>query len=179
MLSQLTVTSGFTAQDYVQSLVGPGIIVSNVTMTNNSAAQIGFFDGQNSNIGFNSGVIMAAGPVTGLEGTGAMQDNGQPGNGLGDPDLLTVAQSVTSNPQVGFINDVNDAITLEFDFVPSSNVASFNFVFSSDEYTTYVNSQFNDVFAFFISGPGFSTPKNIAVLPGTNTPISINNVYNK
>ena len=188
MLSQLTVTSGFTAQDYVQSLVGPGIIVSNVTMTNNSAAQIGFFDGQNSNIGFNSGVIMAAGPVTGLEGTGAMQDNGQPGNGLGDPDLLTVAQSVTSNPQVGFINDVNDAITLEFDFVPSSNVASFNFVFSSDEYTTYVNSQFNDVFAFFVSGPGITGPfaspagfpggaQNVAVIPGTNTPITISTIF--
>ena len=60
MLSQLTVTSGFTAQDYVQSLVGPGIIVSNVTMTNNSGAQIGFFDGQNSNIGFNSGVLIGS-----------------------------------------------------------------------------------------------------------------------
>lgn len=187
-MSQLTVSSGFTAQDYVQSLVGPGIIVSNVTMTANSGDQIGFFDGQNSNIGFNSGVIMAAGPVVGLVGNAATADAGQPGNGQGDADLLTVAQSVTSNPQAGFINSVNDAITLEFDFVPSSNVASFNFVFSSDEYLTWINSSFNDVFAFFVSGPGITGPfasppgfpggaQNVAVIPGTSTPITISTIF--
>ncbi|MGB1453750.1 MAG: choice-of-anchor L domain-containing protein, partial [Crocinitomicaceae bacterium] len=55
----MTVNSGFTPLEYVQALVGPGITVSNVVMTNNSANQIGIFDGQNSNIGFNSGVVMA------------------------------------------------------------------------------------------------------------------------
>ena len=186
--SQMTVNSGFTPLDYVQELVGPGITVSNVVMTNNSQNQIGFFDGQNSNIGFNSGVVMAAGPVIGLEGNAAMADAGQPGNAQGDADLLMVAQSVLSNPSAGFITSVNDAISLEFDFVPSSNVASFNFVFSSDEYTAWINSSFNDVFAFFVSGPGitgpFSSPpafpggsQNVAVIPGTNTPITISTIF--
>ena len=186
--AQMTVNSGFTPLDYVQALVGPGITVSNVVMTNNSDNQIGIFDGQNSNIGFNSGVVMAAGPVNGLIGNAGMADAGQPGNGQTDPDLLTIAQSVTSNPSAGFINSVNDVISLEFDFVPSSNVASFNFVFSSDEYTTYVNSSFNDVFAFFVSGPGITGPfnappgfpggaLNVAVVPGTNTPITISTIF--
>ena len=186
--AQMTVNSGFTPLDYVQALVGPGITVSNVVMTNNSDNQIGIFDGQNSNIGFNSGVVMAAGPVSGLVGNAATADVGQPGNGQTDPDLLTIAQSVTSNPSAGFINSVNDVISLEFDFVPSSNVASFNFVFSSDEYTTYVNSSFNDVFAFFVSGPGITGPfnappgfpggaQNVAVVPGTNTPITISTIF--
>lgn len=184
----MTVNSGFTPLEYVQALVGPGITVSNVVMTNNSANQIGIFDGQNSNIGFNSGVIMAAGPVNGLIGNAGMADAGQPGNGQTDADLLTIAQSVTSNPSAGNINSVNDVISLEFDFVPSSNVASFNFVFSSDEYTTYVNSSFNDVFAFFVSGPGITGPfgappgfpggaQNVAVVPGTNTPITISTIF--
>ena len=184
----MTVNSGFTPLDYVQALVGPGITVSNVVMTNNSDNQIGIFDGQNSNIGFNSGVVMAAGPVSGLVGNAATADAGQPGNGQTDADLLTVAQSVTSNPSSGSINSVNDVISLEFDFVPSSNIASFNFVFSSDEYTTYVNSSFNDVFAFFVSGPGITGPfnappgfpggaQNVAVVPGTNTPITISTIF--
>ena len=50
--AQMTVNSGFTPLEYVQELVGPGITVSNVVMTNNSDNQIGIFDGQNSNIGF-------------------------------------------------------------------------------------------------------------------------------
>ena len=186
--AQMTVNSGFTPLEYVQALVGPGITVSNVVMTNNSANQIGIFDGQNSNIGFNSGVVMAAGPVNGLIGNAGMADGGNPGNGQTDADLLTVAQSVTSNPSSGLISSVNDVISLEFDFVPSSNVASFNFVFSSDEYTTYVNSQFNDVFAFFVSGPGITGPfnappgfpggaQNVAVVPGTNTPITISTIF--
>ncbi|MGB1729344.1 MAG: choice-of-anchor L domain-containing protein, partial [Crocinitomicaceae bacterium] len=184
----MTVNSGFTPLEYVQELVGPGITVSNVVMTNNSDNQIGIFDGQNSNIGFNSGVVMAAGPVNGLIGNAGMADAGQPGNGQTDADLLTIAQSVTSNPSAGLISSVNDVISLEFDFVPSSNVASFNFVFSSDEYTTYVNSSFNDVFAFFVSGPGITGPfnappgfpggaQNVAVVPGTNTPITISTIF--
>lgn len=186
--SQMTVNSGFTPLEYVQALVGPGITVSNVVMTNNSQNQIGIFDGQNSNIGFNSGVVMAAGPVNGLVGNAATADAGQPGNGQGDMDLLAVAQSVLSNPSAPFINSVNDAISLEFDFIPSSNSASFNFVFSSDEYTAWINSSFNDVFAFFVSGPGiagpFSAPaafpggsQNVAVIPGTNTPITISTIF--
>ena len=186
--AQMTVNSGFTPLEYVQALVGPGITVSNVVMTNNSANQIGIFDGQNSNIGFNSGVVMAAGPVNGLVGNAGMADAGQPGNGQTDADLLTIAQSVSSNPSAGAISSVNDVISLEFDFVPSSNVASFNFVFSSDEYTAWINSTFNDVFAFFVSGPGITGPfnappgfpggaQNVALVPGTNTPITISTIY--
>ena len=185
--SQLTVTSGNTTLQYVQGLVGPGITVSNVSYLGN-ANQIGTFDGSTSNIGFNSGVVLAAGPVNGLVGPAANADAGQPGSGLSDPDLLTIAQSVTSNPAAALINSTNDAAILEFDFVPSSNMASFNFVFASDEYTTWINSSFNDVFAFFVSGPGITGPyaspagfpngaANIAVIPGTNTPITISTIH--
>ena len=172
-----------TPEQYIQSLVGGGIVISNVTFSGN-ANQIGTFDGSNSNIGFNSGVVMAAGPITGLIGGSGVQDPGQPGSGIADNDLLAVAQSV--NPGI-FSTD--DAAILEFDFVPSSNVAAFNFVFSSDEYLTYVNTNFNDVFAFFVSGPGITGPysspagfpggsANVAVVPGTpNTPITISTIH--
>ena len=92
--AQLTVASGMTPEQYIQSLVGGGIVISNVTFSGN-ANQIGTFDGVNSNVGFNSGVVMAAGPITGLLGGPAPpNDPGQPGSGISDNDLLAVAQSV-------------------------------------------------------------------------------------
>ena len=180
--AQLTVASGLTPLQYVESLVGGGIVISNVTYSGD-ASQIGTFDGVTSNIGFDAGLVLAAGPITGLTGVAGDQDAGQPGSGLSDNDLLSVAQSV--NP---IINSTDDAAILEFDFVPSSNVAGFNFVFASDEYTQWINTQFNDVFAFFVSGPGITGPfnspagfpggaANVALVPGTNTPITISTIH--
>ena len=179
-----------TPLQYVQGLVGPGITVSNVSYLGN-VDQIGTFDGSTSNIGFDAGLVIAAGPVNGLVGPASNMDAGQPGSGPYTPnpnDLLTIAQSVSSNPSAGTISSTNDVAILEFDFVPSSNVAGFNFVFASDEYLTYVNTVFNDVFAFFVSGPGFSGPfvspagfpggaENVAVIPGTSTPITISTIH--
>ncbi len=46
-----------------------------------------------------------------------------------------------------------DASMLEFDFIPESDTLHFKYVFGSEEYSDYVNSQFNDVFGYFVSGP--------------------------
>jgi len=64
--------------------------------------------------------------------------------------------------------------------VPTGDSLAFRFVFGSEEYPEYVNS-INDVFGFFISGPGITGPyqnnaKNIALIPATNNPVSINSV---
>ena len=59
---------------------------------------------------------------------------------------------------------------LKFDFTTTTSDLSFKFAFASEEYNEFTNTEFNDVFGFFVDGT------NIALLPGTNTPISINNV---
>jgi hypothetical protein len=73
-----------------------------------------------------------------------------------------------------------DASVLEFDLVPVGNILEFQYVFGSEEYPEYVGSSFNDVFGFFINGPSPSGPayvnENIAIIPGTTLPVSINNV---
>ena len=63
-----------------------------------------------------------------------------------------------------------DASTLQFDFTSATGDLFFNYVFASEEYNEYANSSFNDVFGFFLDGV------NIALLPGTTTPVSINNI---
>lgn len=67
-----------------------------------------------------------------------------------------------------------DICSIEFDFVPMDNSIQFNYQFGSDEYPEYVDSPYNDIFAFIVSDETGST--NIALVPGTNVPVSINTI---
>ena len=183
--SQITVDNTVTPVQAVNNLIGAGVIVSNISFTGNTN-QIGSFNGAASNIGLPAGVILSTGTILDI-----VPPN-QPTTGTfgnpGDPDLLTVAQSVSSNPSSGSINSTFDAAILEFDFIPTGDSVKFNFVFASEEYTTYINTSFNDAFGFFLSGPGFGGPfaapaafpagaENLALVPGTTDPITISTIH--
>ena len=167
----LQVSSNITPQELVQQvLIGGGVATSNITYTG-AAISRGEFWGGPGNIGVESGVLLTSGNVTIAPGPNNAGGAGANANTVGDPDLTAIANVNT-----------NDACILEFDFIPQSSVVSFRYVFASEEYHEYVN-QFNDAFGFFISGPGISGPysnnsKNIALIPLSSTPVSINTVNN-
>ena len=183
--AQLSVTSGQPITDYVNNhLLGLGVTVSNVTF-NGSPDQIGYFDGSSARIGFSDGTVISSGGVTALQpsvsAVGAFSTTS-------NADLVAVAQSVTTNPNAEFISVAKDVGILEFDFIPESNLVSFDFVFGSNEYTAWVNSPFNDAFGFFVSGPGITGPyssppgfpngsTNLALVPNTTLPITISTIY--
>jgi len=121
---------------------------------------IGYFDGFNANIGFEEGVILSTG------GLDFVTDGFGTGSGVSGDDDLEDALSAIG--MTGF--SVNNVTMLEFDFVANSESVAFNYVFGSMEYTSYTCSQFNDIFGFFLSGPGISGPYtngavNIALVP--------------
>jgi hypothetical protein len=157
--------SKLTPTALAQALVGQGVTVSNVTYTGANRAA-GTFSTTSNIIGFTSGIVLSTGSVRNVAGPNCSDnidgENGQPG----DADLTTLA-NVGNN--TGTPITTNDAAILEFDFIPTSSTLNFQYVFSSDEYNEYVG-QFNDVFGFFLNG------NNIAFIPGTTTPVSINNV---
>ena len=82
------------------------------------------------------------------------------------------------------VSSINDVAKLEFDFVPKSDTIKFRYVFGSQEYFGWENTQYNDVFGFFLSGPGISGPYsspafhpngsiNLAIVPNSNPPLPI------
>lgn len=167
--AQLVVNSGQNAQQLVENvLIGQGVQVSNIQFTGDPLAR-GYFNGENSNIGLSEGVILSTGLVTdaiGPNGT-PFTDQGTDFSRPGYPALTAISGS-----QIG----TKDAAILEFDFVPSADTVRFRYTFASNEYMIYVGADWNDVFAFLISGPGITGEQNIALIPGTTSPVTIDNV---
>ena len=175
--AQLVVDTTMTPQELVENiLLGNGVSASNFSFNGLPATtvnnQAGFFDASNSNTGISSGVILATEAITFLTDTTFLFVPVDP-NIVNDPDLLELG-----TPSCGNYNNI---AILEFDFVPNGDSLAFNYVFASQEYGSFTCTQFNDVFGFFISGPGISGPytnnaANIALIPGTNTAVGINTV---
>lgn len=173
--AQLVVDANYTPQQLVEDiLIGQGVQVSNVQYSGNIAAR-GYFNGSSSNIGLASGVILSTGLVVDAVGPNStlagdiVQEGGADFGGSGDPALSSIS---------GSSSGTFDAAVLEFDFVPTSDTIQFRFVFASNEYMEWVNTTaaINDIFAFFLSGPGISGEQNIARIPGTATPVSMQSV---
>jgi hypothetical protein len=166
LFSQLTVSQQ-NATTLVQNvLVGSGVTVSNVSFQG-ADAMLGSFNGVNSNIGLSSGIIMS---------TGKIQDALGPNQETGSGAEMNVNGNALLNNILTGDNQTLDAAVLRFNFVCEGNKVQFRYVFASEEYPEYVCSDFNDVFGFFISGPGITGNQNLAVLPGSNALVSINSV---
>ncbi len=149
--------------DLVESILGPDILsYSNVSFTGvagNPDASAGLFSGgTDAGIGIETGIVLSCGFTSTAIGPNSSDGISIGLNLSGDADLTTLASQPTY-----------DATILEFDFVPLYNELFIEFVFGSDEYTEWIGS-YNDVFAFFLNST------NIAVVPSTNTPISINTI---
>lgn len=174
-VAQIT-TSTLTAAQYVQNvLLGAGVTASNITFTGNAKQIASFTATPTTSLGLPRGVYLTTGSNGSVAGelgpTGPSSgfqsiDN----NGPGDPFLTGLVG--------GLFATTNDAAVLEFDFIPQSDTIRFRYIFGSEEYNDFVNS-INDAFAFVLSGVTTTlAPTNIALIPGTTTPITINSVNN-
>lgn len=160
--SVITVQSlddGLTAHDLVQQLLGEDIPIENIVYTG-AARAAGILYGGSTVIGFDSGILLSSGRAANIIGPNTVDNQGQQNNLGGDPDLDTLIPGYQTR----------DACVLEFDFYPATDNITFQYIFGSEEYNEYTNSDFNDVFGFFLNG------QNIALIPGTNIPVSINSI---
>jgi len=160
-------------QQTIQNLlVGPQGTVSNVSYAGNVVAT-GTYETGCGILGLTHGILMTTGNYLFAQGPNNTSskglDNGYDGV---DNDLVSLADGAVYNRYL-----------IEFDFVPFADAITFKFVFGSEEYKEYIFSQYSDAFGIFVSGPGLSGPytnnaENIAVVPGTNLTIAVNNINN-
>lgn len=164
--AQLYVDTAYSAQQMITDFFdGTGVEISNITY-NGPLNAIGFFDAANTNLGINAGILITSGSVGNTVGPNSMSGITQSNNMPGDSTLNSLIPGYMTY----------DASVIEFDVIPDNDTLYFKYVFGSDEYMEFVNSSFNDVFGFFISGPGINGDVNMALVPDTNIVVSINNV---
>ena len=195
---QITVDQSLTIQEYVNDiLLGEGVTATNISFIG-SSEQFGYMTGGlDEGFPIEGGLILSSGNAADAfcANQGCFNCTGPNPT---DADLLDIANSVPDLIGQSFtVGSVNDLCVLEFDFDPAGDFVSFNYIFGSSEYRTmqvngadttysggYVNTQFNDIFSFFLSGEGingsYDAPAgfpgqavNIATLPGSDPPLPI------
>ncbi|MBK8845843.1 MAG: T9SS type A sorting domain-containing protein [Bacteroidetes bacterium] len=163
--AQIIVDTNTPLPQMVQTFVGNGITISNVAHTGGPGS-IALFSGA-TNLPIQNGLMLSSGFIDSTINLPASSMASGYGSAVGDADLSVLTGTPTF-----------DASVLEFDFVASGTIAEFRYLFLSEEYNEFVGSSFNDAFALFISGPGINGADNIALIPGINLPVAINNVNN-
>jgi hypothetical protein len=163
----VTVNGNSNPSSLVNTLLGSnsGItVVGTPTLTGATLASGTFTGGNDGSIGLDSGIVLSTGKATDAIGSYNGQDAiGTIFNTAGDAQLNQLFPG----------SNTGDAASLAFNFTSNTNDLYFlNYVFASQEYPRYVGSQFNDAFAFFIDDV------NVATVPGTNQPVSINTINN-
>jgi gliding motility-associated-like protein len=173
---QISVDNSINPADLINNvLAGPGVTISNITYNGSAPnaltnqVQAGSFNANGTGFALNSGVILSTGLVAEAVNIGTFQAS-EGFNQPGDPDLDQLSGLITE-----------DAVSIEFDFVPVGDSVSFRYILASEEYPEFSPSSFNDAFGFFLSGPGVTGPysnnsENIAFLPNNLGPATINNI---
>ncbi|CAI8884320.1 choice-of-anchor L domain-containing protein [Chryseobacterium sp. IT-36CA2] len=147
--------------------------VSNVTVSPNLPAtnqnrSWGYFNKSNTNFPFSKGIILSTGYANKAGNTfqGALSDDLGTG---GDVDLANALGIANSN--------LNNATSIEFDFVAASTEITFRYLFASKEYQQNFPCTITDGFALLLKKATDPTYTNLAVLPAGAGPVSVTNIH--
>ena len=107
------------------AISGPGVVITNATVTTNTTTGAGTFTGAAADgLGFDSGIVLTTGVTSCVPGP----DNTESCSGSGN------------------------SYRLRFDFTSATGNVFFNYVFGSEEYNEFVGSSFNDTFQLLLDG---------------------------
>lgn len=144
--------------------LGECLSASGITYTGATGAIGTFSNGWG--IGIPSGIIMTTGSAPMAVGPNAIGSSGTNNSAGGNALLDGLVPGYTTQ----------DASVFTFSFTPETDQVTFSYVFASEEYPEFVCLGFNDVFGFFVSGPGYAPNTNIALVPGVFYPVTIDHV---
>jgi gliding motility-associated-like protein len=165
-------TTTYTVPELVTNVLvnSPCLSVNDInwsTGTNyGSSNGIGYFENTNPNFPMQRGVILSTGNVLNAPGpNNTMLDDGL-NTWPGDSDL----EDILANAGISMTS--TNATVLEFNFTALSPYFDFDFLFASEEYGNF-QCQFSDAFAFLLTNLETGITTNLAIVPGTQTPISV------
>ncbi len=167
-------SNAFSDQQLIEDVLFDTNCVDNINVTNtvsgnfsNGELSYGFFDANNLNFPFDNGIVLSTGRLSNVPG---------PNNSLSDDDAPNWSGDQDLENSLGITNTINATI-FEFSFVPQANSISFRYIFASEEYRENNSStcNFSDAFAFLIRPVGGQF-QNLALVPGTNTPVQVTTV---
>ena len=166
--AQIITTRNNDGNQLAQMLVGSNVFVNNVTLNCADGAS-GTFTCSNCSLGMPMGIALTTGDIKLLEG---------PNNSSSTTRMNGYAGDTTLNNLLFWFDSTTDACALELDVLIGGDSIEFKYAFGSEEYQEWVNAGFNDVFGCYISGPGINGMENIALVPGTQIPASIDSINN-
>jgi hypothetical protein len=166
--------SHFEVETYAGSLSTDGTIsiIGDAHASSANSAQFGeFTDG--SAIGLSSGLVMSTGLTSQITSDNTGIDSSTWTFGFFD---YAGMSSYTSGT-------VYDEAALEIYFTPQYNTVSFDYIFASEEYNTWVN-EYVDLIVFLLTEVVWNgteyvpigSTENGAVIPGTDTAVGVNTV---
>lgn len=169
---QIVIDTSYTPEDLIKKVLlddKNGILIRNIKYkgSKQSFAKI-------SNIAdefpLQEGILISTGNVFDALGPNSKADAGRRTSAMRDRDLQSIATGA-----------VFDAAYIEFELLSLKDSISFEYVFASEEYPEYVDKGVNDIFAFFLFELDSRAifPQNIAIVPNTRTPVTIDNVNHK
>jgi len=163
----------FTSEELIQDVLvnSPCASVSAIVSSTGSDFSssepngIGYFFSNGTDFPFEDGILLTSGDASRAGGPNEFLGDGSDA-WPGDIELDAVTGI-----------DSNNASFIQFDFVPLADSISFEFLMASEEYDMgSFECTFSDAFAFLLTDSAGNTT-NLAVLPGTNTPILVTNIH--
>ncbi len=164
----------FSNQELIEDVLFGTNCVDNINFTSaisgnfsNGELSYGYFQSNNSGFPFDEGIVLSTGRLSNVPG---------PNNSLSDDDAPNWNGDLDLENSLGISNTINATI-LEFTFVPQASSINFRYIFASEEYreNNATTCLFSDAFAFLIRPLG-GQYQNLALIPGTNTPVQVTTV---
>ena len=168
-----TNTTQYNAEELVTNILvnNPCIGITNVTSSTGtnfgSVNGIGYFTNTNPSFPLSSGIILSSGDAMNAHGPNTSTLGDGTTAWLGDTDLEAIILAATGQNM-----NSRNATKLEFDFTSLNEFMSFNFLFASEEYGSF-QCTFSDAFAFLLTDLETGITTNLAVVPGTTSPVSV------
>jgi len=152
--SELPIDTNATAMDMAETIFGDGVTVVDASYSGDGRASGIFTEGDSVSPGAtpsDSGVILSTGK--------AKDFTNSKGQANQDNNTSTNTKGVNNDPDLNAITGTNtyDAAILDIDFIPTGEVMTIQFTFSSEEYPEYSNSIYNDAIVIMINGQPVET----------------------